>query len=376
MPALKHLIQKAGLEALYFSGASKLLRPLAKGVGAVLMLHRVRPRRSEAFQPNEALEVTPRFLERTIKWLRHNGYEFISMDEMRTRLVKEEFDRRFVTITLDDGYRDNKIWAQPILAKYGVPYTIYVPTDFADGVGHLWWLALESIVADNDRVDIDGCAIACSSVSEKLRAYATLQKMVVDQPSQADEMDFIRRLTERYRYDQTSAARSICLNWAEIQELARDPLATIGAHTVTHPVLAKEEDSIVRAEFRQSRDILQKKLQTEVRHLAYPYGSADAVGPREFAIASEVGYETAVTTRPGVLTASDAGRLMELPRINLDGKFQRERHLDALLSGVAPAVWNGIRSVTIPVSQSRVWACALSAPGLDLPRVVSLTLPL
>ncbi len=66
-----------------------------------------------------------------------------------------------MAITFDDGFRDNKIWAQPILAKYGVPYTIFVATDFAEGMGNLWWLALESIVAGHDRIEVDDRVIAC-----------------------------------------------------------------------------------------------------------------------------------------------------------------------------------------------------------------------
>jgi peptidoglycan/xylan/chitin deacetylase (PgdA/CDA1 family) len=339
----KHLIRQAGLDALYLSGANTLLRPFTQGVGAVLMLHRVRPSRSDAFQPNKLLEISPDFLEETIRWLVRNSYQFVSLDEARRRLVERRFDARFVAITLDDGFRDNKEWAQPIFAKYGVPYTIFVPTDFAEGQGSLWWLALESIVSNHDHVNVDGSVIACATTREKYRAYAMLQHMVLAQPSHSEEQAFVRRLAERYGYDLAAANRAACMNWDEICALAADPLATIGAHTVSHPILAKASGQAVREELAQGRRILEQKLQRDVHHLAYPYGSADAVGAREFAIASEVGYQTAVTTRTGVLSADDGACLMQLPRITVDGKFQRERHLAVLLSGVAPTAWNGLR---------------------------------
>ncbi len=98
----------------------------------------------------------------------------------------------------------------------------------------------------------------------------------------------------------------------------------------------------------ECREILQRKLQRDIRHLSYPYGSAGAVGAREFRIASEVGYRTAVTTRSGVVVPGDADRLMQLPRITLDGTCQRERYLDVLVSGVAPAAWNGLRRTWRP----------------------------
>ena len=63
MKQLRSNVIRAGLEALYFSGAHHLLRPLLSGVGAIFMLHRVRPVREDAFQPNRHLEVTPALRE-------------------------------------------------------------------------------------------------------------------------------------------------------------------------------------------------------------------------------------------------------------------------------------------------------------------------
>jgi peptidoglycan/xylan/chitin deacetylase (PgdA/CDA1 family) len=336
-------IRKAVLSALTLSGISRLLRPVAGGVGAILVLHRVRPSRPDAFQPNQALEVTPEFLEATIGWLKRNAYDFVSIDEARLRLVERDSRRRFVTVTLDDGYRDNLAWAKPIFARHGVPYTIYVPTAFADGTGNLWWLAFESIVAGNDRIEVDGDIIDCGSVAAKARAFARLMAAKLAQPGPAAEAAFVQRLTERYRFDVGAACRAACMGWDELRQVAADPLATIGAHTVSHPALARLAEKHVRKELIDSRRILEQQLQREILHLAYPFGSEKTAGSREFAIAAETGYVTAVTTRLGVLAADDGARLTELPRINVDGRYQRKRYFDALLSGVAPAIWSASR---------------------------------
>ena len=338
-------LRTLGLDALYFSGANLLLRPFAQGVGAVLTMHHVRPASSQPFQPNKFLEVTPEFLERSIKWLARNAYQFVSLDDLRARLIERRFDSRFVAITFDDGYRDNKIWAQPILAKYRVPYAVFVTGEFAEGNGHLWWLALEQIVARNDRIEAGGRVIASATIREKLAAYDELKTMLLRQPSDLDERSFVRDLAARYGFDQAAANRAVCMNWDEVRELAADPLATIGAHTVSHALLAKASDTDVRAELAGGRAILERKLQGEIRHLAYPFGSVDAAGEREFRIAAELGYKTAVTTRTGVLSPDAAAQLMQLPRITISGAYQRERYLDVLVSGVAPATWNGLRRV-------------------------------
>jgi len=63
---MKSTIIRTGFDTLYFSGAHVLLRPFFEGVGAILMLHHVRPPRAGEFQPNRGLEVSPEFLSQTI----------------------------------------------------------------------------------------------------------------------------------------------------------------------------------------------------------------------------------------------------------------------------------------------------------------------
>ena len=76
LAGLKKVVLRSGMEALYFSGAHRLLRPLLGGVGAILTLHHVRPPRADAFQPNRLLEVSPAFLEDVIRGLRRDGRRY------------------------------------------------------------------------------------------------------------------------------------------------------------------------------------------------------------------------------------------------------------------------------------------------------------
>ena len=148
MEGIRYQLFRAALNALYFSGAHMALQPLLGGVGAILMLHHVRPPRRDRFQPNHLLEVTPAFFERVIRRLRRSKLDLISLDEMHRRLTTGDFPRRrFVCVTFDDGYRDNRQFAYPVLQKYEVPFAIYVATSFADRLGELWWLALEAVIA-------------------------------------------------------------------------------------------------------------------------------------------------------------------------------------------------------------------------------------
>src|SRR5215468_6756711 len=154
MTALKKTIIRAGLETLYFSGAYQVLRPFVSGVGAIVTLHHVRPPRPELFQPNRLLEIAPQFLDDVLTELHGGGMDLISLYEMHRRLIAGDFARRFVSITIDDGYRDTLQWAHPILRRHQAPFAVYIPTSFPDRLGELWWLVLEAVVARNEEISV------------------------------------------------------------------------------------------------------------------------------------------------------------------------------------------------------------------------------
>ena len=124
--------------------------------------------------------------------------------------------------------------------------------------------------------------------------------------------------------DIAAFCRDLCMDWQELAELAADPLVTIGAHTVNHVMLKKvPDDAAVRAEMEMSRAVLEAALGVRPEHLAYPVGDPTSAGPREFRIAPELGFKTAVTTRPGVLFKAHRDHLTALPRISVNGEFQQ-----------------------------------------------------
>ena len=350
MANLKKTIIRSGLETLYFSGLHQLMRPLVGGIGAILTLHHVRPARPDAFQPNRLLEITPQFLEDLLRQLKRKRLDVISLDEMHRRFITGEFKRRFVCLTFDDGYKDFKLWAYPLLRKYKMPFALYIATSFPDRLGELWWIALEAVIAQNSRIGllIDGNEqfFACGTVSEKRELYDALYRYLRSMKTEDELRAVVRDLCARYRVDIASFCRELCMDWQEIVELAADPLVTIGAHTVNHKILKKvPDDAAVRAEMAMSRAVLEAALGKRPDHLAYPVGDATAAGPREFRIAAELGFKTAVTTRPGVLFKVHRDHLTALPRISVNGEFQQKRYLKVLMSGAATAMWNGFRRV-------------------------------
>ena len=347
MSGLRKTIIRGGLESLYFSGAHIAFKPFVAGVGAILTLHHVRPPRPGRFQPNRLLEVTPRFLSRVVKALRRSRVDIVSLDEMHRRMTEADFSRRFVCLTFDDGYRDTLRWAYPILKEAGLPFAVYVPTSFPDRLGELWWLVLEAVIARNVRIGlvIDGRdrKFDCRTVAEKRALYDELYWWLRARPTEKEMLGVVRSLAAYYHVDIAAFCDELCMSWPELAELAADPLVTIGAHTVNHPMLAKLSKEAARSEMDLSRSVIEAALAVRPEHLSYPIGDKTSAGAREFAIAAELGFKTAVTTRPGVLFRQHNQCMTALPRISLNGEYQRMRYVRVLLSGTATAMWNGFR---------------------------------
>jgi len=348
--SLKKTIIRTGLETLYFTGMHHLMRPLVGGVGAILTLHHVRPARPDAFQPNRLLEITPAFFEGLLRRLKRRRIDVISLDEMHRRFIAEDFKRRFVCITFDDGYKDLIEYAYPLLKKYELPFALYIATSFPDRLGELWWVALEAVVAQNSRIGlmIDGEQkfFDCATVAQKRELYDALYGYLRSMKTEDEVRKTVRDLCATYRVDIPAFCRDLCMGWDEIARLAADPLCTIGAHTVNHPMLKKlSSEAAVRTEMEQSRAVLEAALGKRPDHLAYPVGDPTSAGPREFRIAAELGFKTAVTTRPGVLFKAHRQHLTALPRISVNGEFQQQRYVKVLMSGAGTALWNRFRKV-------------------------------
>jgi peptidoglycan/xylan/chitin deacetylase (PgdA/CDA1 family) len=349
MKQLRNNVIRAGLEVLYFSGAHHLLRPIFAGVGAIFMLHHVRPGRDAAFQPNRHLEVTPEFLRAMLAHLRAGDVDIVTMDEAHRRLVERDFSRRFASFTLDDGYRDNRDYALPLMREFDAPFTAYVASDFAEGTGRLWWIALEMVIARADSIgaEIGGAAIRFDTATPaaKQAAFDQLHGWLRGLPGEHDIAREVAAMCARHGVDQTAICRDLCMSWDELKPFAADPLVAIGAHTITHCNLARQSEAIALDEMTTSRVRIESALQCPVVHLAYPYGDKIAAGAREFALARTAGFKTAVTTRPGMIFSENASHLTALPRVSLNGNYQDARILPVLTSGAATAMWNGFRRI-------------------------------
>jgi peptidoglycan/xylan/chitin deacetylase (PgdA/CDA1 family) len=336
------------LDLLFYSGAARLLSPLMSGIGALLMLHHVRPGggMQEGFAPNSGLEITPEFLEQVIKHLRGKGYEIVSMeDAVRRMKTGGRSDKPFVVFTIDDAYRDIFVHAWPVFRRHGCPFTLFVAPSITDGTCELWWRALEAVIAGSSflGVRLNGETIALTTVTDAQKQaawkklYWPLRRL---EPNRQREV--IRGLCFEHGIDPEAICRAEAMDWDDVRAMAKDPLCTIGAHTIHHHALAKLSVEDAMAEIMGSMARIESETGQRPRFLAYPYGDPLSAGEREFDLARAAGIEAAVTTRKGLIFPGHGEKLTALPRVSVNGGYQQLRYLDVLLSGTAFALWAGV----------------------------------
>ncbi len=327
-------LYRAAFEALSIPGLAPLARRFSKAKGIIFTLHRVLPEDPPSFSPNAILQIKPGFLEAVIEKTRAAGFEIVTLDE-GVRRVKAPGGKPFVVFTFDDGYRDNLHYALPILRKHQVPFTLYVPTGLIDATAIVWWQALEDIIAANDVVAVElpegPQYFDAATVKQKRKAFYDIYDRYRKLP-EPDRERSIMTLAKRYGLDLSAHCRDLIMDWTELKTFADEPLCTIGAHSVHHYELSKLPPEQVRTELEQSANILQAQFGKRPKHLSFPIGGPAAAGAREFAIAKELGFASAVTTRPGGLYAEHAEHLTALPRISLNGFFQEKRFIDVFLT--------------------------------------------
>jgi peptidoglycan/xylan/chitin deacetylase (PgdA/CDA1 family) len=337
LPSDSRFLTNLKLELAYFSGQPWLKGREAGGAGVVLRFERVRPRRSERFQPLKSREITPKFLDRTIRALKRWRYDIVSLDEACRRAVTLASRRRFACLTFDGGYKDLITSAYPVLSRHGIPFTIYLPTAFPDGLGEAWWLGLEAIIAQEVRlslvIDRKEQRFDIATPAEKYQLYEFLESWMRSLAS-ADLSFAIKDLCTRYSVDLAALSREASMDWDDLAKLAADPLVTIGSATVNYPVLSNLKDADALREMTMGRAVAEAAFRRDVRHFAFPFGDRAAFGRHHVAMAMQAGFASAASALSGIVQAEGRTNLRALPRVAWDGRQRSLRAMRVLLSGV------------------------------------------
>ncbi|WP_244480803.1 polysaccharide deacetylase family protein [Mesorhizobium sp. Root157] len=333
---VRNVIIRTGLEVVALSNAGAFL-PSAAGRGVIFTLHHVRPSRGEPYQPNALLSVTPQFLDAAIGVCLQAGLVPVAVEELPRLLADPSDDRRFVSFTLDDGYRNNAEHAAPVFRKNGVPYTIFICKGFVERTRSMWWETAEQLTRDEAALEFDFGAgletVTMRSMDQKQAAFDRISDFVQTVEEDA-AVALLDAAASANGIDPLAIVDRLTMTEDELRDLARDPLVRFGAHTLTHANLKRVDAARLKTEITGSMQAVTSYIGRKPTSLAYPYGYATAVGEREFQAAVDAGLEIAVTTQPGTLRVSNLKRPTAFNRVSLNGLYQKERYVRALLSGI------------------------------------------
>lgn len=289
----------------------------------ILGYHRIADEPSDYWN----LAVTVARFEEQLDVLRRTRHPLPLADFMRD-LTAGTLPPNAVALTFDDGYVDNLRAAKPLLAKAGVPATVFLATGFLDQTGEFWWDELARIIlhgkgpSDFELV-IGGKPVRfkfdvgpfphrgrarSSSRKEILRTIWQILRRLGDQ----DRGSVMQRLRSIFVADGDAACRSRAMTSDEVKTLIDDGLVTIGAHTVSHPLLVGLEASACRREIRDSKVTCETLAGASVSSFAYPFGGFDTAAREEVRSA---GFSFACSTQYGPAIASSD--LFALPRVNI-----------------------------------------------------------
>jgi peptidoglycan/xylan/chitin deacetylase (PgdA/CDA1 family) len=308
--------------------AHRLLGMRFAGAATIFTLHRVI--RKDEIVLDRSLAVSEQFLDAVVRYVVVKGYEIITLEELWRRRNDLSMERRVVVFTFDDGYRDNETLASPIFAKHRVPWSLFITSGFPDQICNYWWGLLERALLDRKKFDLeiggDGKSFTTASIAEKRAAFAEIADI-----GRIYSDELANYLIGRYGIDRSAVLAEHALSWAEIRQLAASGLVDVGAHTVTHPNLTSLSVEAVQQEMEDCRRRIVAETGITASSFAYPYGAA---GPREYELARETGYKTAVTSVQRNVYFSLQEIPHAFPRIALDGRHESLSTLDAHLSGL------------------------------------------
>jgi peptidoglycan/xylan/chitin deacetylase (PgdA/CDA1 family) len=311
----KNAIKTAISVVAHRSGLSRAIAARYRGRGTVFALHSVIA--DDAFYPDMTLRCPAGKLEWALRWLKQDGVEFVSLDEMVTRL-DEPPERPLAAFTFDDGYADNLTHALPVMERFAAPFTVYVTTGMITREIDAWWFSLAELVRAQDTVELPevGLRFDCRDRTSKQRTFRAIEAAIHKDFSLLAQ---VRAAIAKSGIDCATLVDKEALDTEQLRRLAHHPLVTIGGHTTTHRNLAQADATAVEWEMAANRKFLEETTGKPVHHFAYPFGHARACGAREADIARAVGFRTAVTTRLGTMFPAHLEHLHALPRTQLAG---------------------------------------------------------
>jgi peptidoglycan/xylan/chitin deacetylase (PgdA/CDA1 family) len=358
-PFLKHVVYPG------LAGSGYLRRRGGAGP-AVVTYHGILPAR---YRPMDAALdgslVTPDALRRQIRLLK-TRYSLISPEEFLLWCeAKQDLPPRSVMLTCDDGLRNTLTDMLPILQQAGAPCLFFVTGASLDALPSMLWYeelflmflaGQETFAFEIPRI---GLTLRVTSRRDKRPQWWNLVKKLSRHPAGSRQalIEEIRiqlglapGWNARYRDPAELGQRFLLLNLHELRQLAAAGMS-VGAHTVSHPMLSELPPEAAWTEIAQSRNALEQHLRQPVWALAYPFGSPGSLTRRELDMAARAGFTCAFVNVAGGLGAETPR--FALPRVHVTSGMslaEFEAHVSGFCRALRERFWHSSAGSSLDLS--------------------------
>jgi peptidoglycan/xylan/chitin deacetylase (PgdA/CDA1 family) len=277
----------------------------------ILIFHRVVPESDPLFPE----EVDRREFDAICGWLAR-WTNVLPLDQAAERLARGTLPARAAVITFDDGYADNHDVALPVLRAHGLPATFFIATDYLNG-GRMWNDTVIEAVRGCRHGTLDLTSLGLEGVTALELAPVRARRAAIDRIlGAAKYLPPPERLAKVHLVAELAGVvppSNLMMTSEQVRSLARAGMQ-IGAHTASHPILARLPDAQAREEIARGKADLEALLGAPVTLFAYPNGrpGRDYIA-RDVQTVRELGFMVAVSTSPGA-AGPRCAPLLQLPR--------------------------------------------------------------
>lgn len=265
---------------------------------AILIYHRILPEH-DPFRPDEP---TTEQFDQQMQLLADN-FNVLPLSEAIDRLYKGSLPPRSACITFDDGYTDNLTLGVKVLKRHSLCATFFLTNGFVSN-GTMWNdIIIEAISnTDNEHLNLNELGLTEYNLSTKDDRYKSIYHII----SSLKYMPFKERLEKVHRIlelSKSSLPENLMMNPDQIKLLHESGME-IGAHTVSHPILARIDKITAEQEIMDNKEYLENILNDKIEIFAYPNGKPEQDYSQEHVeLVKKLGFKAAVSTSWGAANA-------------------------------------------------------------------------
>jgi len=236
-----------------------------------------------------------------------NTYNVVSLPVMLKEIFWErKTPHKQVAITFDDGYANNYSVAYPILKAMSLPATFFITTSFIEQPNNsLWFNSIYDAIhcfsgAELNLMEI-GLGIINVKTDEDKSAAISMIKERLKKTDPRKRKNMVDMIFDTVRKNDCIKVLSPGMSWTQIEEIASDPLMTIGGHSHTHDLLDDLTEDQAWEEIITNKRLLESHIGKEIETFSYPNGNWN---PTVSSLLERAGYNFALTTQEGFVGAN------------------------------------------------------------------------